>query len=207
MKDFKVKVLEIAEIAKACPDNLQGICFETLLKHFLAGLLPAPIRPKKDELPLQPAKEGALEGAAQAEITPKKQEDIRETDLHMKVKRFMEKAGVTLEHLNNLFYREENTILPLFDDLKTTRMAESQIRITLLQCLVNAFASGKFETDVEAIRTECGTRKCYDSANFATNLRNNSNLFDFDKFDRTTKTVRLSDLGKKELADIVKELQ
>ena len=204
MKDIKDKVLEIAEIAKSCPDNLQGICFETILKHFLTGLAPVPTRLRKNALP-PPANGGAGEGGADAEIPPKKQEDIQDTDFHVKVKRFMKKEDVSLEHLNNLFYREGTKILPLFDDLKTTRMSESQIRITLLQCLVNAFASGNFETDVEAIRTECETGKCYDRPNFATILRNNSTLFE--KYDRTTKTVRLSNRGRKELADIIKELQ
>lgn len=207
MKDMKDKVLEIADIAKACPENLQAVCFETLLKHFLACLTPTPAKSKKDGTAKSLQEKDAPEGKTESEAQLAKQEDIRDSDLHMKVKRFMQKEAVSLDQLNNLFYREGEKILPLFDDLKTTRMAESQIRIALLQCLVNAFATGEFEADIEAVRAECTQRKCYDSPNFAANFKKNNSLFDFDKFDRTTKTVRLSDTGRKELADVVKELQ
>jgi len=207
MKNIKDKVLEIADIAKACPENLQAVCFETLLKHFLSCLMPTTEKSKKDET-AKPLKEKETpEGKTEPETQPAKQEDIRDSDLHMKVKRFMQKEVVSLNQVNNLFYREGDKILPLFDDLKTTHMAENQIRITLLQCLVNAFATGEFEADIEAVRAECIQRKCYDSPNFAANFKKNKSLFDFDKFDRTAKKVKLSDTGRKELADIVKELQ
>jgi hypothetical protein len=205
VKEIKERVLEIADIAKACPENLQAVCFETLLKHFLAGLEPDAAKPKKEQPAKQPQGEALLK--AEAEEQQIKQEDLRDSDLHVKVKRFMQKEGVTLEQLNNLFFREGQKILPIFDDLKTTRMAESQIRVTLLQCLIKAIATGEFETEVETIRAECSTRKCYDSPNFTAIFRKNSSLFDFDKFDRKTKTVRLSDAGRKELAGIIKELQ
>jgi hypothetical protein len=207
MKDTKDKILEIAEIAKACPENLQAICFETLLKHFLAGLAPAPAKSKKEE-PATPPKDKDAPGANDgADAGTAKQEDIRDSDLHMKARRFMQKESVTLEQLNGLFYREGDQVRPLFDDLKTTRMAESQIRIALLQCLVHALTTGDFDTDVESVRAECIQRKCYDLPNFAANFKKNNTLFDFDKFDRATKTVRLSDTGRKELANVVKELQ
>ena len=34
MSKLKEKVLELAEIAKECPENLQVVCFELLLKHY-----------------------------------------------------------------------------------------------------------------------------------------------------------------------------
>ena len=207
MKDIKDKVLEIADIAKACPENLQPVCFETLLKHFLAGLAAVPGKPKKDEQggPLKDGK--AREAKTETEKQGAEQEDIRESDVHMKAKRFLHKETLSLDQLNALFYREGDKILPVFEDLKTTRMAESQIRIALLQCLVRALTTGEFQADVEAIRAECIERKCYDRSNFGAIFKNNSSLFDFDKFDRTTKTVRLSDPGRKQLAVVIKELQ
>ena len=48
MKQIKDKIIEIAEIAKSCPDNLQTTCFETLLKYYLAKLLPTPDKGRKD---------------------------------------------------------------------------------------------------------------------------------------------------------------
>ncbi|HPO13757.1 MAG TPA: hypothetical protein PLI09_09955 [Candidatus Hydrogenedentes bacterium] len=206
MKELKDKILELADIAKACPDNLQAVCFETLLKQFLAGLAPLPVRGKNEPHPTTPELGGVQEPPPDSETKVVRQEDIRETDLHVKVKRFLQKETLSLDHINALFYREADKIMPLYEDLKTTRMTECQIRIALLQCFVAALAFGEFETDVESIRTECTQRKCYDSPNFAATFKNNSTLFDFGKFDRTTKKVRLSDAGRKELADIIKEL-
>ena len=69
------------------------------------------------------------------------------------------------------------------------------------------YGAGDFDADVEAVRKECTDRKCYDSTNFAAHFRNNKTLFAFDKYTKTTKTVRLSEAGRKELAQVIKELQ
>ena len=49
-EDLKADVLEIAAIAKACPENLQGRCFELLLSRYLEGL-PSPKSNGKTPLP------------------------------------------------------------------------------------------------------------------------------------------------------------
>lgn len=209
MKKIKDKILEIAAIAQECPENLQPICFEILLKHSL-GL----DKPTTPVLPANPAKDKDKEDG-QAKPEPKSvvetaaqtQDDLALTDLHVKAKRLLEKNDLSLDHLNQLFYKEGDKILPLYDDLKTTRTSESQIRITLLQCLLNAIRTGGFETEVEAARAESTERKCYDKNNWANNYTNNAALFDFDKYSRSIKTITLSEQGKKELADIIKELQ
>jgi hypothetical protein len=135
------------------------------------------------------------------------QHDLLKTDLHVKVSRFLEKHGLDVEHLNQLFYKEDDRILPLYEDLKTTRVSESQVRITLLQCLLNAITTGEFQTTVENARVEASTRKCYDKNNWGNNYTNNAGLFDFDKYARTVKTISLSEAGRKALADVIKELQ
>jgi len=38
MTKLKEKVLELAEIAKECPENLQVVCFDLLLRHHLDSL-------------------------------------------------------------------------------------------------------------------------------------------------------------------------
>ncbi len=208
MKEIKNKVREIAEIAKTCPDNLQVVCFETLLKHYL-GSLEQTGQEKTTGMPSTGGtpKETAATTTGTPPTNPVKQDDVKDADLHLKAKRFMEKEDVTLEQINNLFYKEGPDIKPLFDDLKTTRMAESQIRVTLLQCLVAAMLNGEFEASITDVKTECTQRKCLDSSNFTANFRNNGTLFDSAKIDRRTQTLRLSDAGRKELADLIKELQ
>ena len=81
------------------------------------------------------------------------------------------------------------------------------MRVTLLQALQNAIHTGQFEAEVQQVRTECSDRKCNDKPNFAANFKKNKEFFDFDQYTKTTKTVKLSEAGRKELAKIVKELQ
>lgn len=104
--------------------------------------------------------------------------DLAMTDLHIKAKKFLEKTGTTLDELNQVLYKEGDALLPLYEDLKTTKVSESQVRIGLLLALANGIRIGEFEFDGEAVRRECQTRKCYDPGNFAVNFKNNASLFD-----------------------------
>jgi hypothetical protein len=210
---LKEKVDEFTAIAKELPENLQVVCFELLLKHHLDSVAPAarrtpPAKPGPEaEKPDKPKNEDETTSTRTVEDTTKKQEDLSQTDLHVKARRFLEKYTLSIDHLNNIFYKEGDRILPLYDDLMTTRMAEGQIRIALLQALHAALTTGDFDAQVEQIRQECTARKCYDGSNFSQNFRNNISLFDFDTYTKETKSVRLSEDGRKELADVIKELQ
>ena len=118
----------------------------------------------------------------------------------------MEKQALDLEDLNQDFYKENESVQPLYDDLKTTRVSESQIRIALLQCLKNAIETGDFDTAVEDIKSEATVRKCYDSSNWGNNFNNNSGLFDLETYGRDVQRIALSEQGKSELAKVIKEL-
>ncbi len=205
MAKLKDKVLEIAGIAKECPENLQAICFELLLRHHLDSLAPRSPKPTpqatpEPETPKEEKKQTVEEAASS-------QDDLSETDLHVKVRRFMEKYALSIEDLSNLFYKEDGEVLPLYEDLKTTRLAEGQVRIALLQALHSAISHGEFSCQVEAVRAECKDRKCYDQNNFGSNFTKNAVLFDFDKYGKSVKTIKLSEDGRKELAAVAKELQ
>lgn len=212
MSKLKDKVLELAEIAKECPENLQAVCFELLLKHYLDSLAP-----KTHQSMASPTSAPATGPAAspqpregsetQIEDVVKGQDDVSETDLHIKARHFMKKHGITIEQLNNLFYKDDGKIESLYEDLKTTRMAEGQVRIALLQALRSGMSTGEFQASVEEIRSEANARKCYDQNNFAKNFNNNSSLFDFDKYTKATAMIKLSEEGRKELAEVIKELQ
>jgi hypothetical protein len=207
---MKDKILEIAEIAKACPENLQAICFELLLKDYLGSRAPEHEGKSDSAEPMKKAPEpttaegqepGATEGPG------KGQDDLSEVDLHVKARHFLKKYDLKLNQLNNLFYKENGQILLLYDDLKTTRLAESQMRVALLQALRQALDTGDFEFEVQAVRDDCEARKCYDVNNWSNNFKNNATLFDFTTFNKSITRVRLSERGKKELADLVSELQ
>lgn len=206
MSDLRDKVRELAEIAALVPENLQATCFELLLRDYLASLSvgwapPTKQKAGEDIPPLALGTEGSFEEAA------KTQADVTQADLHVKARKFLEKYGVSISEVNNLFYKEGTEIKPLYEDLKTTRMSEVQIRVTLLQTLLSVLSDGEFTAQVDNVRTECRDRKALDGANFAANYKNNGSLFDFVKYDKDTKTLRLSENGKKELAQLIKELQ
>ncbi len=197
------KVKEFAEIAALVPDNLQVTCFEVLLRDYLGSGIVSPPAQKKapaDEIPPTTPEKNIEEAA-------KIQADLTLADLHVKARKFLERYGVSIDELNNLFYKEGADIKPLYEDLKTTRMAEAQIRVTLLQALGRALADGEFSSQVESVRAECRDRKALDAANSAANYKNNISLFDFDKYGKDTKVLRLSENGRKELAQLIKELQ
>lgn len=211
MSSLQDKVKELAEIAASVPDNLQITCFELLLRDYLASISSESAKPPKktavevnNGLPSEIDQEGSTKNIE--ESTPM-QADVTQADLHVKARKFMEKYSVSTGELNNLFYKEGQTIMPLYEDLKTTRMSEAQIRIALLQALHHGLGDGEFIAQVEDIRTECRDRKVLDGPNFSAIFRNNSSLFDFDSYNKDTKSIRLSEEGRKELAEIIKELQ
>jgi hypothetical protein len=156
-------------------------------------------------------KEEVIEDTGEEEKQPG-DSDLTLKDLHVKAKKFLQKYGTTLEDLNQIFYKEgsgdEGKLLPLYEDLKTTKAAESQVRIALMQALESGIKTGEFEFDGEAVRKECQTRKCYDMNNFSANFKNSSDLFDgFEKYDKQEPTIKLSDAGRKALAKAISELR
>ena len=205
-KDIKEKIGEIAAIAKECPDNLQTICFEILLHHYLDSLRVAKQKSKDNK----PAPEVDAEGeASEAERSEesKNQEDLKETELHVKVKKFLKNYTLSMDDINQIFYKEEGEIKPLYEDLATTKASEAQLRIAELQALRNAIGTGEFEFDVEQVRTECKDRKYYDQANFGAIFKNNLKKFDIDNFDKNTKTAKLSEDGRKHLSEVIKQIK
>ena len=202
-EDLKEKIAEIVEVVKTVPTNLQEKCFELLLldhlsegKSTVGGRAAIAPIPSPDPLPAAPT--DSFGGG----------EDITTTDLHVKVRKFLEKYGLTIEQLNQLFFKEAGAIKPLYEDLRTTKTAECQIRIGLLLAFRNAFPSGEFTFSGEAVREECRTRKCYDGGNFSVNFKNNAKLFEgFDKYDSDNPGMRLSEEGRAELAALIKELK
>ena len=200
---LKQKIQEFVALAKDCPENLQEKCFELLLSNYLDNLSP---KPSTDDKTGKTKKQEEKDN--QKDKEKPQQEDILETDLHLKARNFLKKGSLTVEHLNQLFYKEEGKFLPLYDDLKTTQATESQIRISLLHALLNGMHAGDFEFNGESVREEAQLRKCYDAPNFAKNFKTYKSFFDgFEKYDKKSPTVRLSAEGKDRLAEIIKEMQ
>jgi len=207
MSELRNKIKEIAEIASSVPENLQATCFEVLLRDYLAKTSESTDAGKKKLEAKGDDSQAEAAAAKTVEEAAKAQADVTLADLHVKARKFMEKYSISIGELNNLFYKEDTAIMPLYEDLKTTRMSEAQIRIALLQSLRSGLGDGEFSAQVENIRSECRDRKALDVGNFAANFTNNALLFDFEKYSKDTKEVRLSEDGRKELAKLIKELQ
>jgi hypothetical protein len=213
--DLKTDVLELAAIAKECPDGLTERCFELLLTHYLKQMETAtkgaaieasgtaPVAPPST--PVLPTKD--VSDATVTTDAPSGH-DLTVKDIHVKAKKFLEKYQKTIGDLNQILYKEGDELRPLFEDLKTTKTSESQIRIALLQALTSGIGSGEFQFDGEEVRKECQARKCYDAGNFSANFKNSADLFDgFEKYDKQSPTIRLSEVGRSALARVIDELR
>jgi hypothetical protein len=203
---LKQKIMEFVALAKECPESLQAKCFELLLADHLQQLRPKVATVGEDTKPPRLTGDEVKKGNGDKKAS--QQEDIAETDLHVKARQFLKKSSLTLEHINQLFYKEEGKFLPLYDDLKTTKASESQIRIALLHSLLKGMHTGDFEFNGESVREEAQVRKCYDSPNFAAHFKNSKELFEgFSKYSNTSPTIKLSTDGKAKLAEVIKDLQ
>lgn len=212
--NLKADVLEIAAIAKECPDGLRDKCFELLLSHYLKQLEPEneQLITKESGGDSEDEKEDEghnhTETSSQMSVTPASEHDLAIRDVHVKAQRFLAKYGKTIEDLNQIFYKEAGELRPLYEDLKTTKTSESQTRIALLHALLSGINTGEFQFDGEEVRKECQTRKCYDANNFSANFKNNSGLFDgFEKYEKQSPTIRLSEAGRESLAKVISELR
>ena len=203
-EQLKTQVKEIGEIAESVPEAYREKCFEILLNSLLDEAKPGAKKLKSTD---EPAPEVDVEDSVSSEREGGGQEDITLSSLHVKTKKFLESSGLKISHVNNLFYREGDEILPLYEDLGSTQLAETQIRIALLQAFRNALETGEFQFNGEVVREETKTRKAYDAGNFTANFNNNAALFDgFSKYDSKSATIKLSVQGKKRLADLVSTL-
>jgi hypothetical protein len=193
----KENLAEIISVSESCPEIYRVECFKLMLSKLLISdqTLPGAIVEER---------KGALDAAEAGPL--KSQREVIDSDLHIKFRGFMKKSGITLEQINELFYFEDDFFQPLFDDLKTIKASEVQIRISLLQAMQNGMSNGSFEFDGESVRAECQKRKAYDMKNFATCYKTYSSLFDSFEGYKKEESISLSEKGKDELARIVGEL-
>ena len=223
MTNLEEEIREIVEIVALVPESLKVMCFEMLLKDALAkrhSSLKTPpssapafqeVGPKTQKLATTAdesgnEKEAAPTPAPGAQPKVNGGSDIVRSDIHVKTKRFMTNNDVTLEHINNVFYKEGESFELLITDFGAKNMADGQMRIAMLQALHQALTDGNFTATVETVREGCKMRKCLDATNFTANFKNNAGLFDFGEWLRGTTNVRLSEEGKKALAEVVKNL-
>lgn len=196
-ENIQDQLKKILTLVKECPEHLQEKCFELLFNHMISSGKQQQGKDKEtDDKDVSPPV---------LETETSEGEEIVQGDVHSKVRALVKNSEVTLEDLNNLFYKEEDEFEPLFDDLKTTKMADAQIRLALLEALKNALKDGNFKFSISRVRELCETHKSYNQANFSSNFKKNKVLFG-EEYSRGTKELSLSPKGKKELEKIVIEI-
>jgi len=188
-------IKEIIKIVELCPDKYQEKCFEVLLSAFIKNCSDQDPVKGDSEFLAEVEKDGAEDFSGQEEIT--------KTDLHVKAKKLLEQ-GVTLEDINNMFYKEGDELKPLFDDLKSSKMSESQLKLALVEALKNVILTGEYKFNTDEVKRQCEDHKCYDSANYAAIFKKQKNWFNEDYARNTFMT--LSADGKKELITVIKQL-
>lgn len=207
---LKSEIKEIIEIVNQCPEALQEKCFETLLENYLSTMSPKK-QPQKEEERISTLKNDESNQLTTSTIQEApSSEEIALNNFHIKVKKFLQDNKIDAAVLNKLYYKENGSILPLYDSLKSTRMSECQIRLALLTAFENSYSDGNGEMrfNGEVVRQRCQDMKCYDTPNFSSIFKKNSKYFDNwnEKYDKTVDYV-LSAEGKKELANTLLDLE
>lgn len=205
---MKEEIKNIIDIVQQCPEKFQERCFEILLNQYMADC-----REKKYENKSAYKSPQIKEEDKKAETTyideNSQTEEIKQTDFHIKVQRFMTTHGISISDINNLYYKENDKLLPLYETLGSTKMSECQMRIALLTAFENSYSdsNGDMYFNGEVVRQRCQAMKCYDMPNFSANFKKNSGFIDNfnDKYDKNASYL-LSIEGKKELAKIITEL-
>ena len=206
--DLKNEIKDIIDIVNQCPDSLQEKCFELLLNNYLLCLDKVSKAPKESVALTQSEDTLGNEQFNDYQV-PDNDEEILLTDFHVKIQRLLQGNGIDASIINQLYYKEDGKMLPLYDTLGSTKMSECQIRLSLLTAFENAYNNGNGELTFngEVVRSRCQEMKCYDAPNFATNFKSHSKYFDnwSEKYDKNTE-YNLSVEGKRLLSETLKVL-
>lgn len=208
---LKAEIKEIIEIVNQCPEGLQEKCFELLLENFINSNVDTKIEKvqTKGNANNKCTNENMKVNNEEELFDKTDDEEISLKDFHIKIRKFLETNGIGIDVINSLYYKENNKLMPLYDSLCSTKMAECQIRLALLTAFENSFsnANGEMVFNGEVVRQRCQDMKCYDTTNFSSIFKKSSSLFDNwnEKYDKTAE-YSLSLEAKKELAKIILDL-
>ena len=169
---LKNEIKDIIEISKQCPEGLQEKCFELLLENFLSSnksqKAEKTMPTVADELTsnkenTSPANENSTDDTSDEET------EIALKDFHVKVQRFLNTNGISIDNINYLYYKEDGELMPLYETLNSTNMSECQIRLALLTAFENSFSdsNGEMLFSCEVVRGRCNAMKCYNASNFS----------------------------------------
>jgi hypothetical protein len=173
---FRKPIQDIINFANTIDEKYREKCFEVFLVSYLNA---------EKKITASEADKNEIFGVQAADL-----------------KVFLQQNKVTEEILNRLFLRQSGQTLPLYK-ISEKRKPVAQIQIALLAAFENALitSDAAFEFSIKAVRQRCVDRNLYDGADFMNNFRNRAGLFT--RLDNESDTVKLSPLGKTELANVI----
>lgn len=204
-KELKEEILEIIDITSKCPDNLKEKCFEILLNNLLIS-----DQSNNTKTQLKSINEiDVVHPAETSEAGGNSNQEVSVSSFHIKIQRLLTSSGINDDILNELYYIENEKLMPLYDSMNSLKMSECQLRLCILTAFENSYNNGNGELSFngEIVRKRCQEMKCYDSPNFATIMKNGSKYFDNwnGKYEKSTEYT-LSSEGKKHLPEILVSL-
>ena len=210
-QQLKIEIKEIIEIVNQCPESLKEKCFEILIENYLASNVQS-VKLQRQEVSEPKVVDNELrtnDTDTSEEIELSANDDIELKDFHVKIRRLLEDNKITKTILNQLYYKEDGKLMPLYETLKSNKMSDCQVRLALLSAFENSYndANGEMAFHYEAVRSRCQTMKCYSLPNFASYFKNSKEFWEAlpDKPDKNS-IVALSFAGKKELAKVLLDL-
>ena len=186
LKKLKDDLDSILELVKKCPTELQEVAFKTLLEHWLRVNVPA-VAPAGS--PTRPPSLGAATGG--------------EGILPQSFRPFMVANSLTEAELGKVFHPLGSSAQLVTSELPGQGKSGKQIALVLLLSVRQAMGGASFGCALEELRQMCLHYDCYDSPNFAANLKKNSQLF---KPRKKGEAVELSAAGMKRAASYIKQL-
>jgi hypothetical protein len=186
--DLIKEIKEIVEIIKSCPQNLQEKCFEILLTNALSQT--------KKQVTQNNTPEVTQKTASIDNNVP--------TEISKRIKTFAGQFGLSETDVSRVFLADESGNVSIeVTDLKAKKTSQQQRRLALLIGARHQFMEGSFDVPNDELREMSVTYGAYDAANFAVNIKNFKKIFAGFKSGAKNK---LSPVGKKEAADLIKEL-
>jgi len=178
MADLKKEIKEIAEIAKACPEEFRQKCFEVLLNDVLG-------------------RTGEPQGS-----TSKKGETRKGAGTSKAFQDFCRKYSVTDEAVANVFdFASPDNFLQVSDFGQNTK-SKQQIVIGLLAAVRALHEHGVPVIKDDAFRGLCESHQVYDKNNFAKHMKSYKKYF----IGSGDEDWKLTTVGLKKAAEIINAL-
>jgi hypothetical protein len=189
---LQVELKRVVELTEALPEPYRIRCFELLLNNFLFEQRVEKQGPLREKPPKREFDAGVDEQS--------------KLPLTAQLRVFMTRNKITDEQLNTVCIYADNQVHFLKEPPAPT-IAEGQIQWALLLTLKSAIEANSFSVDPEAVRSICQDKGFYDSANFSTIFKRESNKKLFKGLlEPQGEAQQLSLDGEAELASLLKSM-